>query len=568
MCGMGRPIILHVDLDCFYCQVEKLRLDLKDDIPMAVQQWTNVIAVNYAARAQGVSRHLSVAECLKICPTMVFVHVPTYSLTSPGQINRYEAQGATEKQPVPPGADRAIHKASLSSYRNASLEIFRIFESFADSLEKAGLDEAFLDVTKTIDKMYAELELIDDGMIEEFWGALCWDGLGVPAVPADQVPACSGVIAEMKEDIRLWLGSKIAVQIRTKLRDTLGYTCSIGIAGNKMLAKLGSARNKPFNQTFILPKMIECFMKQIPLQKIRFLGGKLGTLVSGTSSRDREGEDDNEEDNYSEDELDHSNNNNERGEDKKVMASDLWDLSVTELSYRLGGDKDSATWVYNIIRGFDNSVVTPRSKPKSFMAAKSLRPALKEWSQLERWLRLLCMELWERLEEDHQANQRWPRTITLYHKSFNQDAKSHSSEFPIFSPDLFSLDTLVIHLSRVLLATPNPIFPCNRIMISVSKFVPLQKDTKGKRWSTMDRFVRPDVRLDYSKPSALEVSSPSTKETIVKKPKGTLDSFFNKHKSASDDEWACPECSVTFSMWSIEAIQEHQDYHLACRLAT
>jgi len=204
------------------------------------------------------------------------------------------------------------------------------------------------------------------------------------------------------------------------------------------------------------------------------------------------------------------------------------------------------------------------------MAAKSMRPALKEWSQVERWLRLLCMELWEQLEEDHQANQRWPKTITLYHKSFNQDAKSHSSEFPIFSPDLFSVDTLVSHLSRVLLATPNPIFPCNRIMISVSRFVPLQKDTNGKRWSTMDRFVRPDVRPEYSKPSAVEVSSSSTKETILKKSKGALDVFFNKQKpsSANTDEWACPDCSDTFSMWSIEAIQEHQDYHLACRLAT
>jgi DNA polymerase eta len=37
-------LIIHVDLDCFYCQVEHLRTGLPYLTPMAVQQWQNVIA--------------------------------------------------------------------------------------------------------------------------------------------------------------------------------------------------------------------------------------------------------------------------------------------------------------------------------------------------------------------------------------------------------------------------------------------------------------------------------------------------------------------------------------------
>lgn len=43
-------VILHLDLDCFYAQVEMRRLGVARDQPLAVQQWDGVIAVNYAAR--------------------------------------------------------------------------------------------------------------------------------------------------------------------------------------------------------------------------------------------------------------------------------------------------------------------------------------------------------------------------------------------------------------------------------------------------------------------------------------------------------------------------------------
>lgn len=39
-----KRVILHIDLDCFYAQVESLRLGVGPGVPLAVQQWNNLIA--------------------------------------------------------------------------------------------------------------------------------------------------------------------------------------------------------------------------------------------------------------------------------------------------------------------------------------------------------------------------------------------------------------------------------------------------------------------------------------------------------------------------------------------
>lgn len=589
-----QPVILHADLDCFYCQVERLRLSLPSEQPMAVQQWHGVIAVNYPARASGVTRHSRLDECLAKCPSMVFVHVPTYSIRAPGQVFRYAAKGATEAEPVPRCPDRAEHKASLAPYRKASVLIFRVFDRFAGVLEKAGLDEAFMDVSGRVGEAFKSKfgctceEAVTWEGLEEAWRGLDWTGLGLPALPhgpGGDVPGAEAMI----DDLRIWLGACLARDLRLALRDELGYTCSIGIAHNKMLAKLGSARNKPFNQTFILQGMVESMMQSVPLRKIRFLGGKLGALLI---RRGEEEKAEQEEEEGGEDYFDHSDDDDEN-QGLETMASDLWSLSQLELSHRLGGDAESAAWAHGLIRGIDASPVSPRSQPKSFMAAKTLRPALKTWQQTDSWLRLLSMELWERLEEDSQVNRRWPRTLSVQYwrsGSGKGDAsnglftggKAHSGELPIFSPDLFTVDLLVSCLTRMLQhqAQQEPggtIFPLFRLTIGVSRFVALEGGADGKRWSTLDRFFggrkrqAPDFdgvlsKKDAKTPDEGKKEAKTAPDVSRRKIRTILDSF--RPAPPEPDTWRCEECSTCLSMWDIDLIQEHQDYHLACKLST
>ena len=49
-------VIVHLDLDCFYAQVEAKRLNISGDQPVAAHQWGFILAVNYEARKYGVQR--------------------------------------------------------------------------------------------------------------------------------------------------------------------------------------------------------------------------------------------------------------------------------------------------------------------------------------------------------------------------------------------------------------------------------------------------------------------------------------------------------------------------------
>jgi hypothetical protein len=98
--------IMHIDLDGFYAvsggpasslqwacdrqpltwrhctpllaqQVEQKRLGLPEGTPLAVLQWDGLIAVNYAAKGRGVTRHMRLAQAKAACPDLVLVHVQT-----------------------------------------------------------------------------------------------------------------------------------------------------------------------------------------------------------------------------------------------------------------------------------------------------------------------------------------------------------------------------------------------------------------------------------------------------------------------------------------------------------
>eukprot|EP00878_Enallax_costatus_P023072 GHUV01024528.1.p1 GENE.GHUV01024528.1~~GHUV01024528.1.p1 ORF type:complete len:232 (-),score=42.26 GHUV01024528.1:129-824(-) len=56
-------------------------------------------------------------------------------------------------------------------------------------------------------------------------------------------------------------GAVVAQRLRTAVFEQLEFTASAGIACNKLLAKIGSARNKPNKQTLVLPRAVEDLMR-------------------------------------------------------------------------------------------------------------------------------------------------------------------------------------------------------------------------------------------------------------------------------------------------------------------
>lgn len=243
-------VIAHLDMDCFYCQVEHVRMNIPRNIPLAVQQWNSAIAVNYAARAFSIKRGMSAKECKTLCPEIQLVHVELITDNS-----------STE----------AGSKVSLERYRKASEEVMSVLQRFAPHCERASIDEAYLDLTS----LAAERE--SDGQSE----------LKDLAVEELSTIDSSPLALVGTFNRRLAFAALIVSEIRAKIYEELGYTVSAGIAGNKLLAKQASAARKPNKQTVVPKECVEALMKELKVRDLRGLGGRLGDALVTFSGAQR-----------------------------------------------------------------------------------------------------------------------------------------------------------------------------------------------------------------------------------------------------------------------------------------
>lgn len=67
----------------------------------------------------------------------------------------------------------------------------------------------------------------------------------------------------------------IAYQIKARIRDNFGITCSIGIAPNKLLAKLASDMQKPDGLTVIAPGDVARTLERMPINALCGVGRKM-----------------------------------------------------------------------------------------------------------------------------------------------------------------------------------------------------------------------------------------------------------------------------------------------------
>ncbi|MEM9621568.1 MAG: DNA polymerase IV, partial [Pseudomonadota bacterium] len=112
--------------------------------------------------------------------------------------------------------------SDMQKYKAESARIHRIFREFTDVIEPLSLDEAYLDVTDN--------------------------------------PFAAGS------------ATRLATEIRRRVREEIGITISAGIAPNKFLAKIASDWNKPDGQFTIAPHQVAEFVAALPVQKLFGVG--------------------------------------------------------------------------------------------------------------------------------------------------------------------------------------------------------------------------------------------------------------------------------------------------------
>jgi DNA polymerase eta len=323
-----------------------VRLGTPRETPLAVRQWDSLIAINYPARESGITRMISAREARAKCPDIVLQHVATFREGEGGKwAYREDAwrNMGTDKVCLDPyrGESRKILKAikgELARWYTDLVQDSREWDSQVKIqeafVEKASVDEVFIDLSPLV---FAVLFQRYPELREKPHGDDRATPLPCPPTTALEwkTEDCLIDLDENEtevdnpdwDDIAMLIGSEIVRSVRTAVWEALSYTCSAGIAKNKMMAKLGSAMNKPNKQTIVRNRAIQNFLGGFKFTKIRMLGGKLGDQISATFGTEQ--------------------------------VSDLLKVSLEQFRAKL--NDDTATWLYGIIRGEDRSEVNPRT---------------------------------------------------------------------------------------------------------------------------------------------------------------------------------------------------------------
>lgn len=201
--------IVHLDIDCFYAQVEMLLNPALAHQPIGVQQKFLVVTTNYVARDLGVKKMTWVKDALQQCPSLILLN----------------------------GED-------ISKYRFMSERIYQCLTTFSPLVEKLGLDENFLDITEQVNRQLA-VTTATPVLVGHVYGQ---DESSKSTTSVLVNKRCNCGCAE-----RLAIGSRIAQEMRNRLKEELGITSCAGIATNKLLAKLAGSTYKPNQQTTVFP---------------------------------------------------------------------------------------------------------------------------------------------------------------------------------------------------------------------------------------------------------------------------------------------------------------------------
>ena len=196
-----------------------------------------------------------------------------------------------------------ISGEDISGYRRSSKRIFELINVAVNgnsnlgraNVERLGFDELFIDATeivrrhldstgydveigsRTVLNLFPDLQnTVDETHEPDLDG---WD----PTQVVYPFGVFEGNIVGLADDahnshtrsrqhLLLAAASHLAKHLRQILYKRLGYTCSVGVSTNKLLAKLVAGKQKPNGQSLLLPSFESSFIKDFPLHKITGIG--------------------------------------------------------------------------------------------------------------------------------------------------------------------------------------------------------------------------------------------------------------------------------------------------------
>ena len=205
--AFGPRILIHCDLDAFFAAVETIHHGFDEAIPLIIGSDPKqgrgrgiVSTCNYAARQFGIRSAMPVSEAWRRCPASPF---------GPGVYIR----------------------GTRGLYSRASRKVMDCLREPAVLFEKASIDEAYLDVSETV---------------EGDWDAAL----------------------------------ALAGQLQKAIKEAVNLTASFGIGPTRIVAKMSSEINKPNGIFRVMPDEVTAFFEGRSLRDIPGIGPKRATQLA------------------------------------------------------------------------------------------------------------------------------------------------------------------------------------------------------------------------------------------------------------------------------------------------
>lgn len=193
--------IVHMDLDTFFVSCERLVNPHLNGLPLIIGGSSDrgvVSSCSYEARKFGVRSAMPMKFALRLCP------------------------------------QAKVIRGDMELYSNKSHEITDIIKEYAPVVEKASIDEFYLDIS---------------GM-DKFFGCYKW-----------------------------------TVELSSRIMKESGLPISFALSVNKTVSKIGTGEAKPIGKSEISQQMVKPFLNPLSIQKIPMLGDVTFQLLSRVGVR-------------------------------------------------------------------------------------------------------------------------------------------------------------------------------------------------------------------------------------------------------------------------------------------
>jgi DNA polymerase-4 len=347
MTSRSPRIIAHLDMDAFYASVELLRYPELHGLPVVVGGRREHQPVDVVDRATGQSRRRFAR--LREYTGRGVVTTATYEARSLGV---HSAMGLMKAARLAP--DALLLPADFDQYRSYSKRFKTAVQRIAPRIEDRGIDEIYLDLTEVV---APRIESAEDA----------W-----------------------------WCAREVAAELKQAVRSDTGLTCSIGLAPNKLLAKLASELDKPDGLTVVTEADLDSRIWPLAVRRLNGVGPKANARLErlGIGSIG---------------ELAH--------------ADPAWLVANFGASY--------GRWLHDASHGRDEREVSMDSEPKSISREttfeRDLHP-VRDRATLSRIFTELCVQVGNDLQRKHYVG----RTVALKlrFEDFRTVTRAHTLDAP------------------------------------------------------------------------------------------------------------------------------------------